>query len=477
MAMRTGDQYAKNLTKMRANVYVGGRKISRDDEILEAPINTVKFTFNAAVDPELSKVATAKSHVTGETISRFTHVHRSVEDLLLKQEMTRVLCRKVGGCIQRCMGNDSLNAVGVVSREIDEAKGTQYHKNFLKYLDYFQKNDIVGNAAQTDVKGDRSKRPHQQEDPDLYLRVVEKKSDGIVVRGCKAHNSIAPYADELLVLPTRNLTREEGDWAVAFAVPADTEGVKLLCRVTAPRQRVKTKAPFNTYGMADSMSVFDDVFVPWERVFMCGEWEFGARLALLFANYHRHTYCGCKPAVTDIIMGATALLAEYNGVGNAPHIRDDIADLMVIAELVYAAGIAASVKGKASSCGIYEPEFTYSNAGRYLAGKNIYHEYDLMAATAGGLPATMPPEEDFLNPEITEYLHKYIMRKPDVSAEKVHRLFRFVSDFSCSAYGGVNQYAGVHGGGSPIMEKIGIRANYDLEARKNMVKYLAGITD
>ena len=477
MALRTGDQYAEKLTKMQPNVYVGGRKITRDDELLQPAINTIKFTFAAATDPEFSEMACAKSHLTGETISRFTHVHRSIEDLMVKQEMTRVLCRKVGGCIQRCMAADALNGVGVVSKEIDDAKGTNYHDNFLKFLEYYQKNDVVGNAAQTDVKGDRSKRPHQQEDLDLYLRVVERKSDGIVVRGAKAHNTIAPYADELIVLPTRNLTKEEGDWAVTFAIPADTEGVKLICRVSAPRQRRELKAPFNTYGMADSMTVFDDVFVPWERVFMCGEWELGARLALLFANYHRHTYCGCKPAVTDIIMGATALLAEYNGVGNASHIREEISELMVIAELVFAAGIAASVKGKATSSGIYEPDFLYSNTGRYLAGKNIYHEYDIMAATAGGLPATIPPEDDFLNPEISEYLHKYIMRKPDVSAEKVHRLFRFVSDFSCSAFGGVNQYAGVHGGGSPIMEKIGIRANYDLEARKDMVKYLAGITD
>ncbi len=477
MAMRTGDQYSKKLATMRPNVYVGGRKISRDDDILQAPIKTIQYTFDCAADPELAPMTTTKSHLNGETINRFTHVHRSIDDLLVKQEMTRVLCRKVGGCIQRCMAADALNACGVVSKEIDDAAGTNYHENFLKYLEYYQKNDIVGNAAQTDVKGDRSKRPHQQEDLDLYLRVVERKSDGIVVRGAKAHNTIAPYADELIVLPTRNLTKEEGDWAVAFAIPADTEGVKLVCRVTQPRPRRELKAPYNEYGMADSMTIFDNVFVPRERVFMCGEWQLGARLALLFANYHRHTYCGCKPAVTDIIMGATALLAEYNGVGNASHIREEVSELMVIAELVYAAGIAASVKGKTTSSGIYEPDFLYSNTGRYLAGKNIYHEYDIMAATAGGLPATLPPEDDFLNPEISDLLKKYIMRKPDVSPENVHRLFRFVSDFSCSALGGVNQYAGVHGGGSPIMEKIGIRANYDLEARKNMVKYLAGITD
>ena len=477
MGLRMAEEYVQKLATMRPNVYVGGQKISRDSEILEKAINTIRFTFDTAQTPQFQHLTLTTSHLTGEQINRFTNVHRSVEDLLKKQEMTRVLCQRVGGCIQRCMATDTLNAMGVVSKEIDEKKGTEYHRNFLKFLEYYQKNDLVGNAAQTDAKGDRSKRPHQQADPDLYLRVVEKKSDGIVVRGAKAHNTIAPYADELLVVPTRNLTKEEGDWAVSFALPADWEGVKLICRVTSPRQRIKYQAPYNRYGVADSLTVFDNVFIPWERVFMCGEWEYGARLALLFANYHRHTYCGCKPAVTDVIMGATALVADYNGVGEASHIRDEITELMIIAELVYAAGIAASVKGKPTSSGIYEPNFLYSNAGRYLAGKNIMHEYEILASTAGGWAATMPHEEEWINPDTKPFLEKYAMRKPGIPAEWQHRLFRFISDFSCSAAAGVWQYAGIHGGGSPVMEKIGIRQQYDLESKKGLVKYLSGIEE
>lgn len=475
--MKNFTDYVNRLNKMRPNIYVGGTRIRRDDPILEPAINIIKVTFDAAQNPALAPLVVTASHLTGENINRFTNVHRSIEDLLKKQEMTRRLCHICGGCIQRCMGNDALNAMGVVSKEIDEAKGTEYHKNFLKFLGYFQKNNLVGNGAQTDVKGDRSRRPHEQVDPDLYLHIVEKRSDGIIVRGAKAHNTVGPYCDEILALPTRNLTKEESDWAVAFAVPADTDGLKLICRVTSLRKRKKLKAPGNEFGMADSLTVFDNVFVPWERVFMCGEWEFGARLALLFANYHRHTYCGCKPAVTDIIMGLTALAAEYNGVPKAAHIWDDITELMILAEIVYASGIAASVKGKPTSSGIYEPEFLYSNTGRYIAGKNIYHEYDVLASACGGWPATMPYEDEWLNPEIKELLDKYIMRNPSISAENQHRLWRFISDYSVSAWGGVWQYAGVHGGGSPIMEKIGIRSQYNIEEKKRIAKYLAGIQD
>lgn len=477
MGLKTAEEYMERLKAMKPNVYVGGRQIRRDDPVLVKSTNTVRVTFDVERDPRFQDLVIADSPLIGEKINRFTNLHTSVDDLLKKQEMTRSLCHLVGGCIQRCMATDTLNAMGVVSKEIDDAKGTEYHDRFLEFAKYYQKNDLVGSAAQSDVKGDRSKRPHEQADPDLYVRVVEKRSDGIIVRGAKNHITMGPYVDEHLVIPTRTLTKDEGDWAVAFAIPADADGIKNIARVTDTRSRIEFKAPYNEYGVSEAVVVFDDAFVPWERVFMCGEWEFGGRLALAFADYHRHSYCGCKPAVSDIIMGAVALVADYNGVGNAPHIRDEITELVIIAELAYASGIAASVKGHATSSGIYEPHFLYSNTGRYITGINVYHEYDILASVAGGLPSTLPYEQDWLNPDIKHYLEKYIMRNPKIPAEKQHRLFRFISDYSASGTCGWAQYAGVHGGGSPIMEKIGIRSSYDLESKKNIVKYLAGIND
>lgn len=477
MALKTSKEYVERLNRMQPNVYAHGRQIRRDDPILEKPINTLRFTFDVAEESEYRDLMVTTSHLTGEKINRFTGLNMSIEDLFKKQEMTRLLCHKVGGCIQRCMATDTLNAMGVVSKEIDEEKDTRYHDNFVNFLKYYQGNDLVGSTAQSDVKGDRKKRPHQQADPDLYLHVVKKDEKGIVVRGAKNHITMGPYVDEHLVIPTRAMTKEESDWAVSFAIPADAEGIKIISRIVSPRPRIKLEAPYNRYGVSDSFVVFDDVFVPWERVFMCGEWEFAGRLALIFAGFHRHSYCGCKPALTDIIMGATALVAEYNGVGNAPHIVDDLTELMIIAELVYASGIAAAAQARQTSSGIYEPKFLYSNTGRYLAGINVYHEYDILSAIAGGLPSTLPPEEDWLNPETGPYLEKYISRNPEISSDKLHRLFRFISDFSCSASCGWAQYAGVHGGGSPVMEKIGIRTQYDLEAKKRVAKYLAGIEE
>ena len=477
MAIKSSQEYVERLKKMKPNVYAHGRKIGRDDPILEIPINTVKFTFDAVNDPELKDLLITNSHLTGEEINRFTSLNLSIDDLYKQQEMKRKCCHRVGGCTQRCMATDTLNAMGVVSKEIDEEKGTHYHDNFLEFLRYYQANDLVGSTAMTDPKGDRKARPSQQKDPDLYLRIVEKNSKGIVVRGAKNHITMGPYVDEHMVIPTRSMTKDEGDWAVSFAIPADTDGIRIISRIAAPRQRIELKAPYNNYGVSDSVVVFDDVFVPWERVFMCGEWEFAGRLALTFAGFHRHSYCGCKPALTDIILGTTALVAEYNGVGNAPHIVDELTELMIIGELVYASGIAAAAKAQKSSSGIFTPKFIYSNTGRYLAGINIYHEYDVLVSIAGGLPSTLPPEEDWLNPETGPDLEKYISRKPGVSVDKLHRLYRFISDFTCSAAGTWTQYSGVHGGGSPVMEKIGIRSQYDLESKKNIAKYLAGIED
>ena len=477
--LRTFEQYQEKLKNMRKNVYIDGQLVERDDPRLIGGQNIIGVTFKAAqsADPELRRLATATSNLTGETVSRFSHVYQSVQDMLDKQECIRKLGHIVGGCIQRCMCCDAINAIYVGSYEVDQKYGTDYHERFKKYLKWYQENDLVGNCGQTDVKGDRSKRPSQQADPDLYLHIVEKREDGIVVRGCKAHNSIAPYVDEILVVPTRAMKEEDRDWAVSFAVPADAEGVYQIVRTTSPAPRKHIDAPYNHYGNCDSMTVFDNVFVPWERVFLCGEYEFGGRIALGFANNHRFSYCGCKPSITDVMMGATALVAEYNGVPKAPHIQKDLTELMAIAELVYAAGIAASVTGKKTPSGAMEPNFLYTNCGRYHAGTNIMHEYEILAQVAGGFPSTLPPENEFANPVTKDFLEKYIMRNPAICAENQHRLFRFIDDLSVSSWGGLEQYVGIHGGGSPIMEEIGIRSNYDLESKKELIKFLAGIDD
>jgi len=473
--LRTSEEYVEKLRKMRKNVYIDGKLVDRDCAELIPSINVLSKTFDLVENSEFKELIIATSHLTGETINRFTHINRSSEDLLKKQKMIRKVCHLTGGCIQRCMGCDAINALNFVTYEVDKAYGTEYHKRFLKYLEYFQKNDLTGAAAQTDVKGNRSLRPHEQKDPDLYVRIVEKREDGIIVRGAKNHITMAAVADEIICIPTRAMKEQDADYAVAFALPADAKGIKLVTHVANPRPRKVFKAPAADFGFADSFVIFEDTFVPWERVFMCGEWPFAVLLAHGFALYHRHSYTGCKPSMTDIITGASALVAEYQGIAGKSHVRSKLTDLASVAELVYAAGIASAVEGQKHESGSFIPNTVYANVGRRHAGLNIYHESEILTDLAGGLPATLPFEGDFVNPETKDLLYKYIARKEDVSPDDIQKCFRFLSDMLCSSLSGVAAIAGVHGGGSPIMEEIAIAATYDFEEKKKVVKHLSGI--
>ncbi|MFP3999595.1 MAG: 4-hydroxyphenylacetate 3-hydroxylase family protein [Desulfobacterales bacterium] len=485
--MRTKQQYLEGLKKLRRNLYFNGEKIDRDDEMQMQAINVMGVTFDEAASPEGADLCTATSHLTGEKINRFCHVHQSVEDLHKKQDMTRYLCKKVGGCIQRCMGVDATNAINAVSYEADKMNNgnTEYHKNFLKWLEYFQKNDLVGCCAQTDMKGERLKRPAEQTDPDMYVRITEKKKDGIVVRGCKLHISEASIADEILVVPTRALGPKEKEYAVAFAIPADHEGVIQVVHPHNARPRDHYKRGFDG-GYTDSYILFDDAFIPWDRVFLCGENDHGGICALLFALFHRHSYSGCKPALGDVLLGLAATAAEYNGIEKTSHIREIFAEIIKVTELGYAAGYTASDFGKPEvyipgmgrapyGPGSYIPDSIYANVGRCLTGEAVFHEQEMLCNVAGGFPATFPFEKDIQNPELKPLLEKYLKRNPDVPVDDQIKFWLYFIDATCSGAAGSMNYGNYHGGGSPIMEQIAITSQYDIKDRKHLVKKLAGI--
>lgn len=480
MAIGTFEQYHDRMLKMKANIYVGGKIIDRSSPLVESGMYVMRQTFDCAHDDRYKDVCTATSHLTGETINRFTHISQTEEDLLKKQKMTKLLSHRVGGCIQRCMGIDALNALSVVTYEMDTALGTSYNQNFLKYLAWVQENDIVANCAQTDVKGDRMMRPSEQKDPDMYLRVVETRSDGIIVRGAKSCNSAAPYVDEIIVTPTRFMAPDDKDYAVSFAIPADWEGVKLVALPGIRHKRSHIDAPIAHVGDMESLTIFDDVFIPNDRIFMNGQADprqtpYAGFLALMFAHFHRHSYTGCKPATSEVLASMAALVAEYNGIAKQPHVKGKLAHLIGIAEVVYACGVASAIKGQKSPSGTYIPDEILTNAGRKLAGEEIYNENKIVADLAGGLIATMPMEADYYAPETGELLNKYIMRNPLVSAENIHRCFRMIEDQQLSEFGGGMMVAGLHGGGSPVMEEVAMMSRYPLEELKGIAKYLAGI--
>ena len=486
--MRTKEEYIQGLSKMKRNLYMDGQLLDRTDELQMRCLDVMGTTFDEAWRPENQDLMTAVSHLTGERINRFTHIHQNADDLHRKQDMTRMLCQKVGNCIQRCMGIDATNAIYNVSYEADKMNNgaTQYHENFKKWLTRFQTEDLVGCCAQTDVKGDRMLRPADQPNPGAYVYIKERLKDGIVVEGCKLHISEASVADEVLVVPTRALRPQDKDYAVSFAVPGDWDGMKQVVTIRNYRKREHFKRGF-VEGQTDSYLIFENCFVPWERVFLAGEYQHGGVLALLFALFHRHSYSGCKPALGDVILGMAALAAEVNNIHKESHVREKLAEIILVTELGYAAGYTASslagpkvfMPGKGFvpyGPGTYIPHSIYCNVGRCLTGEAVWHESELLCDISGGVTATFPHEKDFVNPETGELLLKYTKRNPNMPAEDQAQFWRYLGDKLCSAYGGQSNFGAFHGGGSPIMEQIAITTQYDIESRKKLVKYIAGMS-
>jgi aromatic ring hydroxylase len=485
--MRTKEQYIKDLGKKNKNLYFDGTKIDRLDEKQLPATNVMGLTFDAVFDPELKDLSTATSHLTGETINRLNHIHQSTADLHKKQDLTRELGVRVGGCIQRCMGIDASNAINAVAFEASKNpdRKTDYYANWLKWLERFQKEDLVASCAQTDQKGERLKRPSQQTDPDMYVHVVSENAEGIVVRGCKVHISEASISDEILVVPNRALLPDEKQYAVCFAIPSDHPEIKQVVSFHNFGKREIYEKGFVS-GYTDSYIIFDDTFVPWERVFLCGETQLGGLAALLFALFHRHSYSGCKPALLDFYIGLAAMAAEINGIDKAPHVREKLAEMIMTGELGYAAGYTASdlgsprvyMPGKGLTQfgpGSYIPHSIYANVGRCLTGEAVFHEQEILCNIAGGLPATFPLEHDFTNPDTAELLKKYINRNPKIPIDDQIKFWYQFIDLTCSHTAGTKNYGQYHGGGSPIMEQIAITTQYDIEARKDIVRRLAGM--
>lgn len=475
--LRSGQEYIESLRGRNLTVWLFGERVVEpvDHPMIRPSINAVAETYDLAVShPEL---ATATSNLTGEKVNRFLHVCQSREDLVMQNKMQRKLGQLTGTCFQRCVGMDAFNSLYSVTYEIDEAHGTEYHAKLKRFLEHVQSMNLVVGGAMTDVKGDRSKAPHEQDDPDLFVHVVERRDDGVVIRGAKAHQTGCLNSHWLVVMPTMRLSEADKDYAIVGAVPVDAPGITYIYgRQSCDTRSVEggIDAGNQQYAGQEAMVVFDDVFIPYEHVFMNGEHEFASMLVERFTCYHRRSYV-CKSGVGDVLTGAAAAIAEYNGADTASHVKDKLVEMTHLNETIYATGIASSHQGKATKSGAYICDDMIANVCKHHVTKYPYLMGRIAQDLAGGLMVTMPSEKDFESKEIGPVLRKYLKGRSEFPVEDRMRMMRLIENMTLgrNAVGYLTE--SMHGAGSPQAQRIQIGRQMQLAYKKQLAKRIAGI--
>jgi 4-hydroxybutyryl-CoA dehydratase/vinylacetyl-CoA-Delta-isomerase len=488
--LMTGDQYIESLRKLKTRVYMFGEKVDNwvDHPIIRPSINCVAKTYELAHDPQYADLMTAKSNITGKTINRFNHLHQDTDDLRKKVKMQRLLGQKTASCFQRCVGMDAFNAEYSTTYEIDKKYGTEYHKRFVDYLKFIQDNDLIVDGAMTDPKGDRSKAPSKQDDPDFFVHIVEKRADGIVVRGAKAHQTGSINSHEHLVMPTISLTEEDKAYAVSFAVPSDVEGLYMIYgRQSCDTRKLESNADVDLgnkqFGGQEALVVFDNVFIPNERVFMCEEWDFAGMLVERFAGYHRQSYGGCKVGVGDVLIGAAALAADYNGANRASHVKDKLIEMTHLNETLYCCGIACSAEGYPTEAGNYQIDLLLANVCKQNVTRFPYEIVRLAEDIGGGLMVTMPSEKDFKSDlkvgkngeTLGDVCNKFFRGSSVATTEERMRILRLLENMCLGAAAVGYRTESMHGAGSPQAQRIMIARQGNIEAKKALAKVIAGI--
>lgn len=472
--LMTSSDYRESLRAYKPRVFINGSIVeSVPDEPLLAPgINAIGITYDFAHHPDYVPIMTARQGTSGKTVNRMVHIDENSTDLLYKLEAVRLVC-KVSGCAMRYLTHDALNGIFQATRRTDDAHGTDYSERFLHYLHEVQDRDLTLAVAMTDAKGDRSKRPGQQSNPDVYVHIKERRPDGIVIRGTKAIVTGAPYVHEFLVMPCRTHTKEDADFAVCCAVPVDAPGVTIIAR---PAGRPgEAAARFSAkYGQSTGVVVFDDVFVPHDKVFLAGEYEEGGFLTTSYATHHRHSCIGARAGFGDLLIGAGALMVEANGLDpdRHGHIREQMVDLITITESFFACGVASSVYCTEDPAGSVMPDTVFSNIGKLLLATKIYDMQRIAHYVSGGLIVALPgPDEDH-NPETRASLTAVLGGRSDIPMDQRMEVARLIEDLTVSGQSGWYSVISLHGGGSPEAMKREIWRNYPVIEKAELVQNL-----
>ena len=474
------ESYLKSISDRNLKIYLMGELVEDplSHPIIRPSIEAMAETYQLAVnEPELGSV---KSPYTGESINRFLHIAESNEDLYLQNKMQRKLGQLTGTCFQRCVGMDAFNALHSVTFEIDEKYSTKYHQNFINFLTEMHKFNLVIGGAMTDVKGDRSKLPHEQDDEDLYLRIVDRDENGVYVKGAKAHQTGCINSHWMVVMPTLRLTEKDKDYAIVGAIPVDAEGITYIYGRQSCDTRSMEPGEYDVgnkyFAGQEAMVIFDNVFIPNELIFMNGEFDFASILVERFTTYHRRSYV-CKAGVGDVLIGAAATIAEYNGVENASHISDKLVEMNKMNETIYATGIASSLQGSKTKSGNFINDDLLANVCKQHVTKDTFEIGRLAQDLAGGLVGSMPSGIDFNEGEMSSDLKKYLKGIKETNAEDRVKILRLIENMTLGRNAVAYLTESLHGAGSPQAQRVQIKRKVDMEKKKELAKNLSGVNE
>jgi|TARA_B100000959_G_scaffold130956_1_gene137318 4-hydroxybutyryl-CoA dehydratase/vinylacetyl-CoA-Delta-isomerase len=478
--IRTGEEYIESLKGRDLKVYLFGELVKEpvSHPMIRPSINAVARTYDLAVEEE--ELASSQSSISGERVNRFLHIAESAEDLVLQNKMQRKLGQLTGTCFQRCVGMDALNSLHSTTFEIDEKHETKYHERLLEFIKMVQHENLVIGGAMTDVKGDRSLTPSEQEDPDLFLHIVDRDDKGVYVTGAKAHQTGTINSHWMIVMPTMRLLENDKDYAIVGALPVDAPGLTYIYGRQSCDTRSMEPGDIDVgnseYGGQETMVIFDRVFIPNEMIFMDGEYEFASMLVERFTCYHRRSYV-CKTGLGDVLIGAAAAIAEYNGVPKVSHIKDKIIEMTHLNESIYAAGIAASYQSHKMKSGVFLNDDMLANVCKHNVTRLPYELARLAQDVAGGILVTLPSEAEFRSAETGPLLKKYLKGKSGIEVENRMRILRLIENMTMgrNAVGYLTE--SMHGAGSPQAQRIQIARQMQLGYKKQLAKNLAKVKE
>ena len=479
MPLRTPDDYRQSLRDGRVVYYKGQRVVDvTSHPVLGVAVDHAAIDFAMAHDRTHRDLAVDTDPSTGQSFSRYFKLPLDSQDLLNRSRLIEETTRqgKTLVTLVKEIGTDCLFALNVMAHQMDERLGTTYLPRVRAFYQHCRDQDLAMAVAQTDVKGDRSLGPSEQAHPDYYVRIVEERTDGIVVRGAKVHTSVTPNVNELFVIPTRQLSEAGKDYAVAFAIPVNTPGLKLVCSGYGEQPASAYDRPISAgHKMMETLTVFDDVFVPNDRIFLKGEWQYAGPLARTFVEFHRFTAVSYKLPLVDLLVGAAQLMAEYNGIERASHVREKLTWLITYAETLRSLTRMAALDCTVQPPGIAVPHTRTVNMAKLHFADNYHRALQHVQDLTGGLLVTGPSEADWANPDTRGYLERYLGGARGVSAEDRLRAINLVSDLTTGDFGGYQAVLAIHAEGSLEAEKITILREYDAAPAKAYAKWVAGI--